>query len=336
MGFDVSSSKRSGIIETKWIAESDLRKDVDTLGKFDAWLDALSNTGTRRKFRTRIEDGIEEGTTEIYLSQRSLQKGIDEHKARKAKHYEGTVNIEDVYKLPEYKSDDKEDEIKIKSNFKEDDLEIQYELLRRLMVKLGTTDLTARKTLDEAVEIKNAELINQDNYKFIKLNDNYSRAWRRLSLAIDMVGFLVEDKNRSDGIFYIKYSNLEIDEAGNKPKKKKGLISKLAFWKDDDIKQVEDDPEGQEMYRREIEGEDDVASKKEAEKKWSEKTWSEKFSFWGDEEEENVPEGEKRFRVRIVEIDDGSKVYIDYPNETINKTKTAQSIINILYDYLKT
>ena len=71
-------------------------------------------------------------------------------------------------------------------------------------------------------------------------------------------------------------------------------------------------------------------------KTWSEKNWSEKFSFWGDDEEENVPEGEKRFRVRIVEIDDGTKVYIDYPNESLNKTKTAQSIINILYDYLKT
>ena len=76
MGFDVSSSKRTGIIETKWIAESDLKKDEGTLGKFDAWLDALANTGTRRKFRTRIEDGVEDGSTEIYLSQRSLLKGL--------------------------------------------------------------------------------------------------------------------------------------------------------------------------------------------------------------------------------------------------------------------
>ena len=79
MGFDVSSSKRTGIIETKWIAESDLKKDEGTLGRFDAWLDALANTGTRRKFRTRIEDGVEDGTTEVYLSQRSLLNGLDQH-----------------------------------------------------------------------------------------------------------------------------------------------------------------------------------------------------------------------------------------------------------------
>jgi len=333
MGFDVRSSKRTGIIETQWISEADLRKDDSALGSFDAWLDALANTETKRKFRTRIEDGAADGTTEVFLSQRSLLKGLNEHKSRKDRHYEGTMNPETVYQIEEYKDTDKnkDKENVVVSNFKEDDLEIQYELLRRLMVKLGTTDLTARASLDSAVEIKNAELINQDDYKYIKLNDNYSRAWRRLSLAIDMVGFLVEDKNRSDGIFYIKYSNLEIEQDGKGPKKKKGLISKLAFWQDDDISK-EEDPEGQEMYRKEIEGEgqDDSSLEK------SEKKWSEKFSFWGSDDEDNVPEGEKRFRVRIVEIDDGAKVYIDYPNESLNKTKTAQSIINILYDYLKT
>ena len=278
MGFDVSSSKRTGIIETKWIAESDLKKDEGTLGKFDAWLDALANTGTRRKFRTRIEDGVEDGSTEIYLSQRSLLKGLSEHRSRKAKHFDNTVNPDTVYRIEEYKRSGDEEEVMV-SNFKEDDLEIQYELLRRLMVKLGTTDLKARESLDKAIEIKNAELINQDGYNYIKLNDNYSRAWRRLNLAIDMVGFLVEDKNRSDGIFYIKYSNLEIEEDGKSPKKKKGLISKLAFWQDDDNDTLED-PEGQEMYRKEIEGEDqDEASLEKSEKKWSEKTWRKNFHF---------------------------------------------------------
>ena len=339
MGFDVSLSKRTGIIETKWISESDLNKDKNALGKFDTWLDALANTATRRKFRTRIEEGVEEGTTEVYLSQRSLLKGLDEHYERKSKHYEGSMNPEKIYQIEEYKADNDVEEKGIVSNFKEDDLEIQYELLRRLMVKLGSSDLSARESLDSAVEVKTAELVNQEGYKYIKLTDNYGRAWRRLSLAIDMVGFLVEDKDRSNGIFYIKYSNLEIDEDGKSSKKKKGLISKLAFWQDDDTN-LDEDPEGQEMYRKEIEGEDqDEASLEKSDKKWSEKTWEEKFPFlanWGDDDEENVPEGEKRFRVRIVEIDDGAKVYIDYPNESFNKTKTAQSIINILYDYLKT
>ena len=339
MGFNVSSSKKSGIIETKWISESEINKDESALGIVDSWLDSLANSGGKRKFRTRIEDGVEEGTTEVYLSQRSLQKGLDEHNEILERSKQNSYSIDRAYKIEEYKPGTKsEDEPELKSNFKEDDLEIQFELLRRLMVKLGTSDLSARNSLNNAKEIINAELIKQDDYKFIKLNDNYGRAWRRLSLAIDMVGFLVEDKNRSEGIFYIKYSNLEIEDDGKKPRKKKGIFDKLAFWQEDDIIE-EEDPEGQDMYRKEMEeeGVDEVSEK--SDKKWSEKTWEEKFPFlanWGDDGEENVPEGEKRFRVRIVEIDDGAKVYIDYPNESINKTKTAQSIINILYDYLKT
>ena len=50
MGFEVSSSKRKGIIETRWIAESDLNKDDSgALGKFDAWLDALADTRKTKK-----------------------------------------------------------------------------------------------------------------------------------------------------------------------------------------------------------------------------------------------------------------------------------------------
>ena len=327
MGFEVISSKRKGIIETSWISESDLNKDTDTLGRFDAWLDSLANTGSRRKFRTRIEDGTDEGTTEIYLSQRSVLGGLKEHKERYNAHYENSMNPETIYKIEEYKTGkENNNNEEIKSNFKEDDLEIQYELLRRLMVKLGNTDLDAKHLLDNALEIKRAELVSGDNYKYIILEDNYSRSWRRLSLAIDMVGFLVEDKNRSDGVFYIKYSNIEIDDI--KPKNKKGIISKLAFWEDEIEK--EEDSDGQEKYRKEIEGDE---TEKLSENK--DENWKDKLRFWGKDNENDVPQGEKRFRVRIVESENGSKVYIDYPDETINKTKTAQSIINILYDYLK-
>jgi len=326
LGFEVSASKRKGIIETRWIAESDLNNEDSTLGKFDAWLDALASSSTRRKFRTRIEDGTEEGTTEIYLSQRSLADGLGEHNSRKEILFDGSYRPEEINKMEAYKKGNSDD-LEIKSNYKEDDLEIQYELLRRLLVKLGNTDLGAKEQLDNALEIKSAELINEEGFKYILLTDNYSRSWRKLSLAIDMVGFVVEDKNRSDGIFYIKYSNLEIDQI--KSKKKKGFMSKLAFWNDEDI-EPEEDIEGQEKYKKEIEGD---GSEKLSENK--EENWKDKLKFWGKNDENDVPQGEKRFRVRIVELDNGSKVYIDYPDESINKTKTAQSIINILYDYLK-
>ncbi len=34
--------------------------------------------------------------------------------------------------------------------------------------------------------------------KYIKMNDPYERAWRSLGLALDIIGFVTEDKNRSE------------------------------------------------------------------------------------------------------------------------------------------
>ncbi len=31
----------------------------------------------------------------------------------------------------------------------------------------------------------------------------YDSSWRRLGLALDIIGFVTEDKNRSDGIYYV-------------------------------------------------------------------------------------------------------------------------------------
>jgi outer membrane protein assembly factor BamC len=340
MGFRIAKdSKITGILETEWLSEAEINKDKGGLEGFDAWLDALANTSTKRKFRTRIEKGSDEGTVEVYLSQRSLLKGLEDHQERKKKHYEGSVNPDTVYQIQEYKADDadlkkKTDQI---SNFKEDDLEINYELLRRLMVKLGTSDLAAKGKLDGAKEIKKAELLDGEGYKYIQLLDSYQRSWRKLSLAIDMVGFEVVDKNRSKGIFYIKYSNLEIDENSQKKKNKKGIIDKLAFWNDDEEKKS-DDAEGQEKYKKELQGEEGSDKLVKKEKSWSEKTWEEKLPFlsnWGDDHEEGISKDEKRYRVRLLENAEGSKVFIDYPDETINKTKTAQSVVNIIYEYLK-
>lgn len=338
MGFAISKeSKLTGILETEWISEKDLNKDDSAVGRFDAWLDQLANTATKRKFRTRIEHGSEPNTVEVYLSQRTLLKGLEQHNEALERHFETTYDPNNRWKIPEYKDDDKEKsstEMKNTSNFKEDDLEIQIELLRRLMVKLGTSDLTATNKINDAKEITQAKMIDDQGYKYILLSDPYQRSWRRLSLAIDMVGFQVVDKNRSNGIFYIKYSNLEIDE--NKTQKKKGLIDKLAFWKDDEIEQ--EDKEGQEKYKSELEGNEEEKELTKKDKTWSEKTWEEKIPFlsnWGDDDEKGLEKDEKRFRVRISEVENGTKVFIDYPDKTINKTKTAQSVINILYDYLK-
>jgi outer membrane protein assembly factor BamC len=58
------------------------------------------------------------------------------------------------------------------------------------------------------------------------VNDGFERAWRRVGLALDRVGFTVEDRDRTKGTFFVRYIDPEQDV-----KDTQGIMDKLAFWK---------------------------------------------------------------------------------------------------------
>ena len=72
--------------------------------------------------------------------------------------------------------------------------------------------------------------------------EEFRRAWRRTGLALDRTGFAVEDRDRSAGVFFVRY-----DDPG-KREKKKGLLSKLAFW------QGGQGPDGAKTYQIRVQG----------------------------------------------------------------------------------
>jgi outer membrane protein assembly factor BamC len=51
--------------------------------------------------------------------------------------------------------------------------------------------------------------------------DPYDRSWRRLGLALDIIGFITEDKNRSDGIYYVRFSELELPQQQDEIRRKR-------------------------------------------------------------------------------------------------------------------
>ena len=63
------------------------------------------------------------------------------------------------------------------------------------------------------------------------VHDDYSKAWRNVGIVLDRVDFAVEDRDRLQGIYYVRYNDPLKTE-------KKGVLSKLAFWSDDDEEQV--------------------------------------------------------------------------------------------------
>ena len=304
MGFAVKTENpETGVMETEWIDQQDLKVEdkKGALDKFDAWLDRLSGIADRKKFRTRLDRGQQEGTTEIYMTHRSIDAILDDGKEKVRTGY-GTYDTG-------YKNAEKIDQEKEKLGRRDDELDA--ELLRRLMIKLGLAEKRAKEIIATPINQKRAEIKKEaDGSSSLEIQDPFDRAWRRVGLALDIIGFVIEDKDRSNGIYFVKYADVDIDDS---PKKKKGVLDSLMFWGDDDKKDRQ---------------EKDTSQNKD-------KPLSEKLKFWGGSDKEKT-NPEKQYRIKIVSIDNGgSQVVIEYPDGKRNTSSTANRIITLLYDQLK-
>jgi outer membrane protein assembly factor BamC len=191
----------AGTMETDW-AEDRAKIPQDgirsVLGKV---MDGMYSTPERDKFRTRLEQGSEPGTTDIFISHRGMYEiFVEEGKERT------------VWQP------------------RPADPNLEAEMLRRLMVKLGVQEAKAKTEVAAAPPVERAKLVRAaDGTPQLELDDDLDRAWRRVGLALDRVGFTVEDRDRSQGMYFVRYVN-PADEAKSSP----GFLSKLKFWGSDD------------------------------------------------------------------------------------------------------
>ena len=365
LGFRVLiANKRTGIIETEWMDTEDIKLDTrekGALSTFDKWLDSLSGFADKRKFRTRVEYG-EDGSTEVYISQRSAEAAADQH-SRILATRQGDYNPSTIYKIDEYKKDgenQKGEKIDISAQRAIDDYEIDSELLTRLMIKLGANDLEAKEKVAKPVEVIKSELKVSNDDLYIRMNDPYERSWRRLGLALDIIGFVTEDKNRSEGIYFVRFSQTELPN--EQKDEEEGLLDSLIFW-DHDKKndEIADDPIELDNMDKENQDDNDVNGEiftgieapevkpldeeyipeeysKDSLKKENEETWiSGLWPNWSDEVDDQIlPENEKRYRVRIKPSEDGTSiVYLDFSNGKKNLSKDALKVLTIINEYLK-
>lgn len=303
LGFAVRvENPQTGVMETEWVDPATITKDDkgNYLDKFQGWLDRLNTLQNRQKFRTRIDRGIEPNTTEIYLSHRSVADVHDDGKER-VRTSVGTV--ETGYKLEGKR--DKDDEARANAE------DIDAELLRRLMVHLGVEEQRSR-TVVTAVndEVRAVPKKGSDGNVYLAVNDEFDRAWRRVGLALDRVGFVVEDRDRSEGVFYVRYSDIDADGAS---KPKKGVIDSLKFWEDDEEEKAKDS---------------EPAAKKD------DKSVAELLKFWDSGKDDLDPA--RLYLVKVENAEDsGSKVSITNKDGSPNRSSTAGRILNLLYEQLK-
>jgi outer membrane protein assembly factor BamC len=202
IGFIVNvEMPEAGVMETDW-AENRAKLGNDGIrGALGKVLDSVYSTPERDKFRTRLEKG-EGGATEIYISHRGM--------------YEIYVT---------------EGRDQTKWQPRPPEPELEAEMLRRLMVRLGATDAQAKTQAAKApvVEEKAKLARATDGSGTLELQEGFDRAWRRVGLALDRVGFTVEDRDRSQGLYFVRY----VDPEPTAKKDDKSFASKLMFWKSD-------------------------------------------------------------------------------------------------------
>ena len=190
-----------GVMETDW-AEDRARIPMDfvraTIGRV---FDGLFSTSERDKFRTRLEEGKEPGTVEIYISHRGLKE---------------------VY------TSDREERTVWQP--REPDPELEAEMLRRLMVRLGFEEERAAVAMTRVELPQRATLqTGAEGQTLLVVDEAFDRAWRRVGLALDRTGFTVEDRDRSQGLFFVRYIDPDADA---RSQRSPGLLSRMAFWRD--------------------------------------------------------------------------------------------------------
>ncbi len=209
-GFVLAEEKPMiGIMETDWaenraeIPQDFLRR---TVGKY---LDFFYTTYKRDKFRTRIEEGKEPGTVEIYLSHRGMEQ------------------------VPTTKIDNTSPAA-FAWALMPPNPELEAEMLMRLMVRFGATEEQAKTAVAQNIDgQQRARLLKENGEVKLTLADDFDRAWRRVGLALDRTGFTVTDRDRTQGVYYVRYADPDTDVA----KADSGSwLSKLAFWRKDEVR----------------------------------------------------------------------------------------------------
>ena len=168
----------AGIIETDW-AENRAKLPNDfvrnTIGKV---FENIVSTGELDKYRTRVERTAT--GSDIYITHRGMEeKYIGERR-------ESTI----------WES-------------RPADPSLEAEFLSRLMVKLGAKDEEAKTVVATASATTGgparARLLEGRPGPTLQVDDGFDRAWRRVGIALDRTGFTVEDRDRTQGLYFVRY-----------------------------------------------------------------------------------------------------------------------------------
>lgn len=194
-GFELAvDDPKIGLMETNW-AENRAAIPVDGIRKIiGSVFDGLYSSNQRDRYRTRMEPI--DGGVEIFITHRGMEENYTDR---------SQTNLQWMNRPS--------------------DPELEAEMLNRLLVKLTgdekATQIQAGKGIapQEAVSLR-----KEASGTSLVLAEEFPSAWRRVGFGLDRAGFIVEDRDRSNGTYYVKYTP---DSASADGKKSGGFFGSL-------------------------------------------------------------------------------------------------------------
>ena len=210
----------AGVMETEWLeVKTKISTDFirNTIGKV---FESLYSTGERDRYRVRVERTAKNGS-EIYVSHR----GVSEV-------YSSAQKDTTVWQP------------------RPADPQLEAELLSRMLVKFAPIKEEEAKQMVAGATAPpaRARILEGRPASTLQMDDSFERAWRRVGLALDRSGFTVEDRDRAQGLYFVRY----VDPA-SAGKEEPGFFAKL-FSSDKSV------ISGPARYRVAVKGEGDAST----------------------------------------------------------------------------
>jgi len=180
-----------GVMETDWAESRSKVQEGGIRGLLGKALDQMYSTSERDKYRTRLDRGADGKSTEVYVSHR------------------GMVEVYTTARDPQSSAPGD-----TRWQPREADSELEAEFLRRLMMRLGAQEEKARTLTANAIPAQQRAEIRKGlkGEELLEVFEPFDRVWRRVGLALDRVGFTVEDRDRQKGIYFVRYADPESDK----------------------------------------------------------------------------------------------------------------------------
>jgi len=192
VGFEIKrEDKTVGIMETNWLEN----KVAIPAGWFSKLLNRITATGLRDKYRARLENTDNPDVTRVFITHQGLKEHAFEELSA----------------------------IKIWWETRPSDPELEAEMYQRFLIFSDISKAESIKLVTKIAEKELTQIIDKDGTKLLQVGEGFARTWRRVGIALDRIGLLVEDRNRSGGLYYLRIT----DDFREKVKEEKGWLSNI-------------------------------------------------------------------------------------------------------------